>query len=239
MQITALGDSALIVRVRDQFEDAPEETLTEVFRAFHLLRDAGIPGVIDLAPAYTSVAIFFDPIVVAKVSGTPGELFDWLAERVREIVTAGAHRGRRVRSTRTVTRPVEIPVCYDPEFALDIDRVAQQAQISASEVVDLHSGSKYRVACTGFVPGFPFLAGLPKKLATPRRDVPRKEIPPGSVGIGGAQTGIYPLRSPGGWNLIGRTPLRLFDPEKNPPALLHAGDVVRFRAIPRDEFEAL
>ena len=236
MEIIPLGDSALIVRVRDQFEDAPEETLNEVFRAFHLLRDAGIPGVIDLAPAYTSVAIFFDPIIVAKVSGKPGELFDWLAERVREIVTAG---GRRVRSTRTVTRPVEIPVCYDPEFALDIGRVAERAQISASEVVDLHSGSEYRVACIGFVPGFPFLAGLPKNLATPRRDVPRKEIPPGSVGIGGAQTGIYPLRSPGGWNLIGRTPLKLFDPAKNPPTLLHPGDRVRFRAITREEFESL
>ena len=238
MQITALGDSALIVRVRDQFEHAPEETLNEVFRAFHLLRDAGIAGVIDLAPAYTSVAIFFDPIIVAKVSGKP-ELFDWLAERVREIVTAGAHRGRRVRRTRTGSRPVEIPVCYDPEFALDIDRVAEQAQISASEVVDLHRGSEYRVACIGFVPGFPFLAGLPKNLATPRRDVPRKEIPPGSVGIGGAQTGIYPMRSPGGWNLIGRTPLKLFDPTKDPPTLLCPGDRVRFRAITPEEFESL
>ena len=105
--------------------------------------------------------------------------------------------------------------------------------------VRLHSTAEYRVACIGFVPGFPFLAGLPKKLATPRRDVPRKEIPSGSVGIGGAQTGVYPLRSPGGWNLIGRTPLRLFDPEKKPPALLRAGDRVRFRSITRDEFETL
>jgi inhibitor of KinA len=239
MQITALGDSALIVRVRDQFEDAPEETLNEVFRAFHLLRDAGIPGVIDLAPAYTSIAIFFDPVIVAKVSGKSGELFDWLAERVREIVTAGVHRGRRIRSIRSIARPVEIPVCYDPEFALDIDRVAEQAQISASEVVDLHSDSEYRVACVGFVPGFTFLAGLPKNLATPRRDVPRKQIPAGSVGIGGAQTGIYPLRSPGGWNVIGRTPLRLFDPTKDPPTLLCPGDRVRFRAITREQFESL
>ncbi|HEU5314150.1 MAG TPA: 5-oxoprolinase subunit PxpB, partial [Candidatus Udaeobacter sp.] len=106
-------------------------------------------------------------------------------------------------------------------------------------VIRLHSAAEYRVACIGFVPGFPFLAGLPKKLATPRRDVPRKQIPPGSVGIGGAQTGVYPLCSPGGWNLIGRTPLRLFDPEKNPPALLRAGDRVRFRSITRDEFETL
>jgi inhibitor of KinA len=238
MQITALGDSALIVRVRDQFKDTSEETLNDVFRAIHLLRDAGIPGVNELAPAYTSVAIFFDPIIVAKASGKPGELFDWLAERVRGIVTASAHRGRRVRSTTTVGRSVEIPVCYDPEFALDIDRVAEQAQISASEVVDLHSGSEYRVACIGFVPGFAFLAGLPKNLATPRRNVPRKEIPPGSVGIGGAQTGIYPLRSPGGWNLIGRTPLKLFDPTKDPPTLLCPGNRVRFRAITREEFAA-
>ena len=109
---------------------------------------------------------------------------------------------------------------YDPEFAPDLDHVAQTAELSPSEVICLHSAAEYRVACIGFVPGFPFLAGLPKKLATPRRGVPRKEIPPGSVGIGGAQTGIYPLRSPGGWNLIGRTPLRLFDPEKNPPVFL-------------------
>jgi inhibitor of KinA len=95
------------------------------------------------------------------------------------------------------------------------------------------------VACIGFVPGFPFLAGLPRALATPRRATPRKEIPPGSVGIGGAQTGIYPLRSPGGWNLIGRTPLKLFNPSKSPPALLRAGDPVRFRAITRKEFESL
>jgi inhibitor of KinA len=95
------------------------------------------------------------------------------------------------------------------------------------------------VACIGFVPGFPFLAGLPKEIATPRRSNPRKEIPPGAVGIGGAQTGIYPLRSPGGWNLIGRTPLRLFDPAKDPPVLLRAGDRVRFHAITREEFESL
>jgi inhibitor of KinA len=104
--------------------------------------------------------------------------------------------------------------------------------------VDLHSTGEYRVACIGFVPGFTFLAGLPKNLATPRRDVPRKEIPAGSVGIGGTQTGIYPLRSPGGWNLIGRTPLALFDPLENPPTLLRPGDRVRFRSITKEEFAA-
>jgi inhibitor of KinA len=134
---------------------------------------------------------------------------------------------------------IEIPVCYDAEFGFDLNRVAEHTKLSKREIVDLHGAGEYRVACIGFVPGFTFLSGLPKNLATPRRDVPRKEIPAGSVGIGGAQTGIYPLRSPGGWNLIGRSPLRLFDASKNPPTLLCPGDRVRFRAITREEFEAV
>jgi inhibitor of KinA len=236
MEIIPLGDSALIVRVRERFDDAPEDTVDTVLRAFQQLQGSAIPGVIELAPAYTSVAVFFDPIAVAKASPTKDQTFDWLATRIRAAVAGVADPGRKMRSA---PRTVEIPVCYDPEFALDIDNVAQRAHVSPSEVIRLHSAAEYRVACIGFVPGFPFLTGLPKKLATPRRDVPRKEIPAGSVGIGGAQTGIYPLRSPGGWNLIGRTPLRLFDPEKDPPALLQAGDRVRFRAMAREEFDSL
>jgi inhibitor of KinA len=238
MEIVPLGDSALIVRVREQFEDAPEETLNEVLRTFQQLRSTTVPGVIELAPAYTSVAVFFDPLQVAKASGQADRAFDWLEQQVRRAVVAAADRGKR-RRTRRDMHSVEIPVCYDPEFAPDLDEVARHAQISTKEVVDLHSTAEYRVACIGFVPGFPFMAGLPKKIATPRRSNPRKEIRPGAVGIGGAQTGIYPLRSPGGWNLIGRTPLKLFDPAKNPPALLHAGDRVRFRAITREEFNSL
>lgn len=238
MEIIPLGDSALIVRLRDRFEDAPETTLDAVLRALQKLQSSMIPGVIELAPAYTSVAVFFDPIAVAKAAEPSHEVFDWLAARVRAAVAAAADRGRRRGSPRPGVRLVEVPVCYDPEFALDIDDVARQANISQSEVIRLHSSAEYRVACIGFVPGFPFLAGLPKNLATPRRSVPRKEILAGSVGIGGAQTGIYPLRSPGGWNLIGRTPLKLFDPTKNPPALLRAGDRVRFRAIAREDFDA-
>jgi KipI family sensor histidine kinase inhibitor len=239
MEIVPLGDSALIVRVRERFEDAPDQTLTEVLRTFRRLQDAAIPGVIELAPAYTTVAVFFDPMVIANAGSEPNPPLDWLTERVREVVAAGADRGRRVRSTKSDARLVEIPVCYDPEFALDLDHVASQAKLTPTKVVGLHSRPEYRVSCIGFVPGFPFLAGLPKELATPRRATPRKEIPAGSVAIGGAQTGIYPLRSPGGWNLIGRTPLHLFDPEKTSPAFLRAGDRVRFRAITREEFEAL
>ena len=248
MEIVPLGDSALIVRMRERFDDAPEQTLDTVLRAFQQLQNAAIPGVIELTPAYTSVAVFFDPIPVAKEAEEPDKIFDWLATRIRAAVAAGAlsavasakadDRGKHRTAIQRSVRLVEIPVCYDSEFALDIDDVARRAAISQSEVVRLHSGAEYCVACIGFVPGFPFLAGLPKELVTPRRDVPRKQIPPGSVGIGGAQTGIYPLRSPGGWNLIGRTPLRLFDPQKNPPALLRAGERVRFRKISRDEFES-
>jgi KipI family sensor histidine kinase inhibitor len=235
MDIIPLGDSALVVRVREQFEDAPEETLDEVLGVFQRLQRAAIPGLIELAPAYTSIAVFFDPIAIAKSSGPLNDVFDWLASRIRGVVAGGVDPGRKVRAR---SRNVEIPVCYDLELALDLDDVARHTRLSATEIVDLHSSGEYRVACIGFVPGFTFLAGLPKNLATPRRDVPRKEIPPGSVGIGGAQTGIYPLRSPGGWNLIGRTPLKLFDPTKDPPTLLCPGDRVRFRAITREEFES-
>ena len=238
MEIIPLGDSAVIGRVRERFEDAPEETLEQILHTLNRLREAVIPGVVELAPAYTTVAVFFDLIVVAKASGRPDEMFDWLTTQIREVVD-GARGRRRARAARKDARLVEIPVCYAPEFAPDLDDVARHAELSTKEVVDLHSSADYRVACIGFVPGFSFLTGLPKKLATPRRDTPRKEIPPGSIGIGGAQTGIYPLRSPGGWNLIGRTPLKLFDPTKNPPALLRAGDRVRFCPITRNECESL
>jgi inhibitor of KinA len=237
MEIIPLGDSALVVRVRERFEDAPEETLDEVLRVFELLQRAAIPGVIELAPAYNSVAVFFDPVAVLKSDGATNDAFDEVAKRIQSVITSSFKRRRR-RSAASVPRVIEIPVCYDAEFGFDLDRVAQHTDLSEREIIDLHSTSEYRVACIGFVPGFTFLAGLPKNLATPRRDEPRKEIPSGSVGIGGAQTGIYPLRSPGGWNLIGRTPLKLFDPVKNPPTFLSPGDRVRFRAITRSEFDA-
>jgi inhibitor of KinA len=238
MEIIPLGDSALVVRVREQFEHAPDETLDEVLRVFQLLQRADIPGVIELAPAYTSVAVFFDPVAVLKTDGAANGVFEQLAKRIRSAIIPASRRHRRRTAARR-PRSTEIPVCYDAEFGIDLDRVAEQTNLSEREIMDLHSTCEYRVACIGFVPGFTFLAGLPKKLATPRRDVPRKEIAPGSVGIGAAQTGIYPLRSPGGWNLIGRTPLKLFDPIKDPPTLLCPGDRVRFRAITREEFESL
>ena len=235
MEITPLGDSALIVRVCENFEDAPDEALNAVLAAQRCLENARLPGVIELAPAYTTVAVFFDPLHLVDAGVKPDEVFDWLAERMRKTLSS-VHK---TRSHKIQVRTTEIPVCYDIEFGLDLNEVAHHAGVSAQAVVNLHCAAKYRVSCVGFTPGFPFLSGMPKKLATPRRATPRKEIPVGSVAIGGTQTGIYPIKSPGGWNVIGRTPLRLFDPQKSPPALLHAGDRVRFRAITRSEFEAL
>ena len=234
MQITALGDSALIVRLRDRFEDAPDETLNEILRTFRRLQEAAIPGVIELAPAYTTVAVFFDPLRMINDGAKPDGVIELLVQRIDEALAGG-----RRRHKRTATHTAEIPVCYDLEFAMDLKRVAHHAQISPSEVVDLHRGAEYRVNCIGFTPGFPYLTGLPDKLATPRHTVPRKEIPAGSVAIAGAQAGIYPQKSPGGWNVIGRTPLRLFDPQRDPPALLQTGDQMRFRKITREEFESL
>ena len=138
MEIIPLGDSALIVRVREQFEDAPEETLDDVLRTLQQLRNAAIPGVIEVAPAYTSVAVFFDPVAVAKARERPGEVFGWLKEQILHVVATGGDRGKRRRTKGTI-RSVEIPVCYDPEFAPDLDDVARRAGLSTTEAVDLHS----------------------------------------------------------------------------------------------------
>ncbi|HEV2047020.1 MAG TPA: 5-oxoprolinase subunit PxpB [Chthoniobacterales bacterium] len=232
MEITPLGDSALIVRVAESFESAPDETLSAVLAVQRRLETAQLPGVIEIAPAYTTVAVFFDPTRVVSGGAEPDRLFDSLAERIREALSDTLEGHHRLES-----RLIEVPVCYEAEFALDLEDVARRAGVHWKEVVDLHCSAEYRVHCLGFTPGFPFLGGLPGKLATPRRSTPRKEIPAGSVAIGGAQTGIYPIKSPGGWNVIGRTPLRLFDPVKSPPALLRTGDRVRFRAITREDFD--
>ena len=216
MQVTPLGDCAVLIQVAGNFDEAPERALQQVIAAHQCLVAAKIPGVIELAPAYTTVALFYDPLRAIDGGAPLENILGWLEQRIREalakVETGATDQGKG--------SPIEIPVCYDPEFAIDLDEVARRAGISATEVVHLHAGGDYCVHCVGFIGGFPFLGGLAASLATPRHETPRKEIPQGSVGIGGKQTGIYPVKSPGGWNIIGRTPLRLFDPTKNPPGLL-------------------
>jgi inhibitor of KinA len=230
MEITPLGDSALLIRVAENFNDAPIDVLNKVLATKRALERAQIPGVVELAPAYITVALFYDPVRAIDAGAPVENVFGWIEQRIGKALS-------EIQGNRIEGSLVEIPVCYETEFALDLEHVARHAGVHWKEVVDLHCGVEYRVHCLGFTPGFPFLGGLPSKLATPRRDVPRKEIPAGSVAIGGKQTGIYPIKSPGGWNVIGRTSLQLFDPKKDPPALLRAGDRVRFRSITREEFE--
>jgi inhibitor of KinA len=131
---------------------------------------------------------------------------------------------------------VEIPVCYGGEYGEDLEPLAREHGIPPSQVVELHTGPTYFVGMLGFAPGFPYLAGLDPRLVTPRRSTPRPRVPRGSVAIGGEHTGVYPVESPGGWHLIGRTPITLFDVSRDPPSLLQAGDQVRFVAIPPEEF---
>lgn len=226
MRIEPLGDSALLVRVVEEFD--PEKSLDAVLHGAQALERAAIPGVIELVPAYTTIGVFFDSAQIAP--------FD-------ELKTAIEHA---LQSSKEPVGPraemggvIEVPVCYENEFAPDLADVARQAALREEQVVDRHAAASYRVTCVGFTPGFPYLSGLPAELATPRRSSPRKEVPSGAVAIGGTQTGIYPRKSPGGWNIIGRTPLLLFDLQRQPPALFRAGDRVRFRKISRDEFERL
>lgn len=245
MQITPLGDSALLIRVVDNFEDTPEEALNRVLATKRDLEAAKIPGIIEVAPAYTTVSVFYDPILAIDGGAAAENIVGWFEQRIRAALKSVEARPLTrttadlgaAADSRHYNKTIQIPVCYEQEFGLDLEEVARRAGIEPKEVVDLHCGGDYRVHCLGFTGGFAFLGGLPKKLATPRRNVPRKEIPAGSVAIGGKQTGIYPIKSPGGWNVIGRTPLKLFDPNKNPPTFLQAGDRVRFRAITREEFE--
>lgn len=231
MQIDPLGDSALIVRVVDDFARDPETSLNAVLAALRAIEAAAIPGVIELAPAYSTVGVFFDPARIAAPGTSPT---DWLRTRIEGALKVGSAEHERAVEAQLI----EVPVCYDREFAPDMDDVARGAGLTEAEVIHHHSSAAYRVNCVGFIAGFPFMSGLPAELATPRRTAPRREVPAGSVGIGGAQTGIYPRVSPGGWNLIGRTPLRLFDVQREPPTILQAGDRVRFRQISREEFNA-
>ena len=220
MTFHPLGDSALTVDFADESSDR-ERLLARALSAAERLEAANVPGVIDVTCAYESVAVFFDPTRIEQD----------FEEKIGALVpSAGVRAPRRARK-------IEIPVCYDDEFALDLPRVASQTLLTGEAVTALHSSSEYTVACVGFVPGFPFLAGLSEKLRVPRLESPRTKVPAGSVAIANAQAGIYPFESPGGWNVIGRTPLRLFDTNAQSPALLQPGDRVRFRRITRQEFE--
>ncbi len=214
MNIEPLGDCAALVTFGEHIDEAMHRL---VRAACARLETQPVPGMIELVPAFASVAVWYDPLRVG--SGTP---YRALAAAL-EARLAGLEAGEA-----PAARTVEIPVVYGGEAGPDLDTVAARAGLTPAEVIQLHAAGDYLVHMIGFAPGFPYLGGLDERLHCPRRAVPRTAVPAGSVGIGGSQTGIYPLVSPGGWQLIGRTPLALFDPTRDPPALLAAGDRVRF-----------
>lgn len=227
MRITPLGDTALTIELGDSIDESTQGRVQAAWRA---LQSAPLPSVTELVPAYTSVTVFYDPYAAVQAGAPDSGVVDWLSGKLRERLK------NPPKTEKAKPRQVEIPVCYGGEFGPDLGHVAKQAKLSPEEVIKRHSKADYLVYLIGFAPGFPYLGGLPKELQTPRHPKPRMNVAPGSVGIAGNQTGIYPLGTPGGWNLIGRTPLKLFKPEENPPVLLRAGDRVTFRAINAEEF---
>lgn len=231
MRLEPLGDAALIIELAGGIDT---DSLARVRDTVARLERAAIPGITDLVPGYASVAVHYDPLRVlgamprACIAASPSAL---MRQAISAALDGAGHPGAVAPS-----RKVEIPVVYGGEHGPDLAHVAAQHGLTCDEVVALHTGATYLVHMIGFVPGFPYLGGLDPRLETPRRDTPRPAVPAGSVGIGGAQTGIYPIESPGGWQLIGRTPLSLFDAMLGEPARLRVGDRVTFTAITSAEY---
>lgn len=215
------GDCALLVEYGDGIDPAVNEKVRAMTAR---LRRSALKGVQAVVPAYRSLSILYDPLATDPETLAGGLLA--LEADPREAEAAGP-------------RVVAIPVCYGGQFGPDLQVVAEHTGLAENEVVALHSAVKYPIYMIGFTPGFCYLGGLDSRLRTPRRKTPRTELPAGSVGIAESQTGMYPVASPGGWQIIGRTPLRLFAPERETPFLYEAGDRIRFVPIPEAEFVRL
>ena len=218
MKIVAASDSSLLVEFGNSVSEQLYARVLSLFRALLSERD---PRIRNLHPGYASLLIDFDPLRVSH---------EHLTAHVRKLI------GAETSIKNAASRTIEIPVCYDAEFGPDLGDVAAHNNISIEEVIHLHASATYLVYFLGFSPGFAYMGGLPEKLRTPRLATPRIRVAAGSVGIAGEQTGIYPVDSPGGWRLIGRTPVRVFDASANPPTLLLPGDAVRFVPISRASF---
>ncbi len=221
MRIIPASDSSLLVVFGNEISP---ELHQRVIALFHSLQTRQDPRIRNLHPAYASLLIDFDPLRLTH---------DEVRTVVQQLTLASDCTLDRV------TNLITIPVCYDIDFGPDLQEVARHTDLSVDEVVRLHSAPTYLVYFLGFTPGFVYLGGLPQVLQTPRLTTPRPSIAGGSVGIAGGQTGIYPFDSPGGWKLIGRTPLRMFDPEATPPTRLQPGDRMKFIPIDRATFEEL
>lgn len=219
----SLADDALLVRFGEVIDATHNARALEASR---LLREQNPSWLRDAVPAYASLAVFFDS---GRIDDADPHAF--VATQIRTAL-----RNQETGGASTA-RIIDIPVCYEPEMAPDLIEAANELGIAIDELIQRHSSASYTVAMIGFAPGFPYLLGLPDSLALPRLATPRTRVPAGSVAIGGNQTGIYPRESPGGWRLLGRTPLVLFDAARASPALLMPGDQVRFQRIDAAAFE--
>lgn len=225
--VAPLGDSAVLLTVADAMDLGANALARRVAAEIRARRPDWIT---DVVPALVTVAVYFE-------ARTAGEAVERRATAERLLLEAAA-RGAHARDD-TPSRTVEIPVCYDPAYAPDLEEVARRTALAAARVVELHVAGLHRVLMIGFAPGHPYIGGLDPRLAVPRRASPRLRVEVGSVAIANAQTAIYPYATPGGWNVIGRTPLSLFVPAREPASLLEPGDAVRFVPIPRGEFERI
>ena len=226
MRFTPLGDRAVTITLGDTIDIATHRRVRAACAAIDRERPAGVA---DQVPAFASITVHYDPALVA---GDDGESpYDRIVAALETLLSDPR------AETLPTPKTIEIPVCYGGELGPDLDDVASQHNLTPQQVIDLHASAVYLVYMVGFMPGFAYMGGLPDTLATPRRATPRTAVPAGAVGIGGKQTGVYPLESPGGWNLIGRTPVEIFDIARTPAALLAAGDQARFVPISRDDFK--
>lgn len=217
------GEQGLVVEFGDGID--PEINAKVQILATSLATES-LPGILEIVPTYRSLLIYFDPLVLSRLE---------LSTRIAQLIENPSNKLSDTKETRVVF----IPVCYGDEFGPDIQNVAQHNSLSVDEVIAIHTATPYLVYMLGFTPGFPYLGGLSPKIATPRLTTPRTKIPAGSVGIAGSQTGFYPIESPGGWQLIGRTPVKAFDPMANNPFLFKAGDYLQFEAVTKDDFHVI
>jgi inhibitor of KinA len=227
LTISPLGDAAIILN----FENTIDETLNStVLYLYHKLKVQQLPFVKDIVPAYSSLVIFYDLLILENTKTVNKSYVEIVLDHVKKILAED------IEISPFATRKVKIPVCYSEKYAWDLDEISKEKTLTPEEIIHLHTAKRYRVYMIGFLPGFAYMGEADKRIAMPRKQQPRTKVAAGSVGIAGMQTGIYPFDSPGGWQIIGRTPVKLFDKENDDPVLLQPGDEIEFYSITEDEF---
>ena len=230
MRIYALSEKSVTIEFGDAISEDISNTITEFNEV--ILRNP-FSGLNSTVPGYSTLSIFYNPVLVHASSLSGETCFEKVSAYINLLSL------KEKNDSILFSHKVIVPVCYDDNFGPDLSEVANVNNLSKEEVIRLHTAIEYRVFMIGFVPGFAYLGGMDDRLATPRKQFPNPKIAPGSVGIAGGQTGIYPMETPGGWQIIGRTPIKMFDAARNVSSFLKAGDTVIFKSVSADEFNDL